>query len=143
MTNHPNRNNTLSRFLVHSHINPSLVRAVVRQAGGWKAFKEMARDVTEYGADAGFSGFIYYTETVRFTNLNKKTIISFARNVSGDLGVSLYKMVSDVGCLKITVAEADSAIHEPGHELHDQVFNALAWFALEEVARSYDDMVSA
>ena len=45
---------TLKEFTEKSHINESLVRAVVRQSGGWEDFKEKALDVANHGAYAGF-----------------------------------------------------------------------------------------
>lgn len=36
--------------------------------------------------------------------------------------------------------EAAEAIHNPRSEDATNVLNALAWFALEEVSRSYSDM---
>lgn len=57
----------VTEFCNESHISAELIRAVVRQAGGWADFKEMARDVANHGADAGFHGFTYYHDTESFT----------------------------------------------------------------------------
>jgi len=132
---------TIKEFCEKSHLDAAIIRAVVRQAGGWESFSSMADDVTNHGADGGFSGFIYYTETVKFTASNKAAILAMAQQMASDLGEPLYKMIAGFNCLKITEGEAAEAIHNPRSEERTQVFNALAWFALEEVSRSYSDQL--
>lgn len=41
----------LNQFVAKSHINDPLIRAVVRQSGGWEAFTGMADDITNHGVD--------------------------------------------------------------------------------------------
>lgn len=149
MTNHPNRNKSLAAFTQASHINADLIRAVVKQCGGWQSFKSMAKDVTEHGADGGFSGFIYYTETVKFANNNKAAIVELARNMAEELGESgAVALVAGFVCLKasdVTVADIKAALMslKAERDVNDLVFNALAWFALEEVSRSYANMLES
>jgi hypothetical protein len=66
---------TLTEFCKASHIPESVIRATVRQAGGWESFTEMAADVTGYGAAGGFHGFIYTRDTVAFTKRNKAGLL--------------------------------------------------------------------
>jgi hypothetical protein len=141
MTNHPNRSAGLTRFTEKSHISAELIRAVVRQSGGWKDFKEMARDVANHGADGGFSGWIYYTETAKFATRHKAEILEMAKQMADDMGEPLYKMIGGFNCLKISEDQAAEAIHNPRSADRTNVMNALAWFALEEVSRSYSDML--
>ena len=131
--------NTLKQFAAESHISESLIRAVVRQCGGWEAFTEMARDVTEGGASGGFHGFIYHADTVPFAKRNKALILESCKQMADDLGESLYSMIAGFNCLKISEGEAAEGIHNARSDDHTQVMNALAWYALEEVARSYSD----
>lgn len=131
---------TMSEFIARSHLPESLIRAVIRQAGGWQSFKEMAPDVTEHGADGGFSGFIYYTDTVKFAQRNKGPILDACRQMADDLGEPVYRMIGSFNCLKITEGEAAEAIHNPRSEDRTNVLNALSWFALEEVCWSYVDL---
>ncbi len=42
----------LKDFVRKSHIEPTLIRAVVRQIGGFEEFKERAPDVVNHGAYA-------------------------------------------------------------------------------------------
>lgn len=134
---------TMSEFIARSHLPESLIRAVIRQAGGWQSFKEMAPDVTEHGADGGFSGFIYYTDTVKFAQRNKGPILDACRQLADDLGEPVYKMIGGFNCLKITEGEAAEAIHNPRSEDRTNVLNALSWFALEEVSSSYSDWMDS
>jgi hypothetical protein len=117
----------------------ALASAVIRQCGGWDSFKEMAADVANHGADGGFHGFIYYTETVKFAKAHKADILDYARQMADDLGESLYGMIGGFNCLKISEGEAAEAIHNARSDDHTSVMNALAWFALEEVSRRYAD----
>lgn len=131
---------TMRDFTMQSHLPAELIRAVVRQAGGWKSFQEMAPDVTNHGADGGFSGFIYYTDTVKFAQRNKGTILDACRQMADDIGEPVYRMIGGFNCLKITEGEAAEAIHNPRSEDRTNVLNALSWFALEWVCRSYVDL---
>lgn len=136
---------TIRQFAEESHIDGSLIRAVVRQAGGWESFREMAQDVANYGAAGGFHGFIYYTDTVRFAEKNKFALNNLARSMADDLGEPVgYSLIAGFNCLKDLGLNGDTvadAMMDPDHEDHTQVMNALAWFALEEVSHSYVDIL--
>lgn len=133
---------TLKSFIKHSHINPKLIRAVVRQCGGWDSFKEMAVDVANHGADAGWSGFTYYTDTVAFTKRNKADILEMAKEMAESIGEgNMFDLIAGFNCLKILPEEAAEAIYNSKSDAKDTVYNALAWFALEEVSRSYVDYI--
>lgn len=131
---------TVKEFAAKSNVSETLIRAVVRQVGGWNNFKELAEDVRDYGADGGFSGFIYYTDTLAFFEHNKKLIMSLAKEQASEFGCGVYQMIAGFNCLKITDSEVVEAIYESG-EYETDVKNALAWYALEEVCRAYCDVV--
>lgn len=134
--------NTIKAFAQQTNIDESLIRAVVRQFGGWKDFQESAQDVARYGANAGYSGFTYYTDTVRFTQKNKQSILELARQQAQDyLGVSVYEFIAGFNCIDLDSFEVADALHEKNNPERDTVYNALAWYALEEVAREYDRIV--
>ena len=42
---------TLKSLVEKSHINEKLIRAVVRQIGGWESFTQSAPDITNHGID--------------------------------------------------------------------------------------------
>ncbi len=132
---------TLKSFIKATNINATLVRAVVRQVGGWEAFKETAIDVTNHGADGGVSGFIYYNDTVAFTKRQKANIMEMAKEQANDFGsASVYSMIAGFNCLNdVEEWEVATAIHTGKGEMVTQIYNALAWYALEEVSRAYAD----
>lgn len=134
---------TLARLIERAgNLPPSLVRAVVRRSGGWESFTEKAPDVNSHGASGGFSGWIYYTETVGFTRRNRKSIIEVCESLADDFGMSgPVELVRGFNCLKdATEAEVARTLYGSG-EGDTNVANALAWFALEEVSRAYCDMI--
>ena len=134
----------VSKFCESSHLPAALIRATIRQCGGFDSFKEMAEDVTNHGADSGFSGFTYYADTVKFAERNKSAILQACRDMASDLGESgAYSMIAGFNCLKDLELSGDAVadtIHNKRSEDYTQVMNALAWFALEEVSRSYCDL---
>lgn len=136
---------TLKAFVENTHLSATLVRAVVRQIGGWDSFKESAEDIASHGADAGFSGFIYYADTVKFTERHKQELLCMANVMAQELGESSgFTLIAGFNCLRSYSAdEVFDALVNPRSDARTDVFNALAWFALEEVARSYADLVEA
>lgn len=134
---------TLKQFVKASHINEQLIRAVIRQIGGLNSFKQSAHDVANYGANRGFSGFIYYTDTNTFFKRNKAAILECANELANELGEEVLAMIAGFNCLKTDVATVSEAMHNPRTNDPENVRNALAWFALEEVARSYSDLLEA
>jgi hypothetical protein len=137
---------TIKGFCSESGVPAAVVRAVVRQVGGWDSFREMAQDVANHGADGGFSGFIYHADTVKFAKANFESIYELASGMAQECGYdSVVTMVAGFRCLKDwDRAEIERALYLKNKgEAETAVYNALAWFALEEVSRSYADMVTA
>lgn len=134
---------TIKQFAKESHINAQLIRAVIRQIGGFDSFKQSARDVANHGANGGFSGFIYYTDTNAFFKRNKAAILECAKALANDLGEDVFAMIAGFNCLKTDAVAVSEAIHNPRTNDPENVRNALAWFALEEVARSYSDLAES
>jgi hypothetical protein len=136
---------TIKSFIEQSHINAALIRAVVRQVGGWDSFKELAIDVTNHGASGGFSGFIYYVDTLTFYRRNKAAVNEALSAMADDLGAGVLEMVRGFNCLgeDFSTDEIGKAVYGSFSNQYDtQIYNALAWFALEEVARSYSDLIN-
>ena len=133
----------LKSFIEKSNLPEDLIRQVVRQIGGWDSFKEHARDVSMYGAAGGFGGFIYYTDTCRFYAVNRDAILEAVRDMAQDIGEEPMQLVRSFNCLKdSTESEVGLTLYGQKHQHDTQVANALAWFALEEVARSYEDLTA-
>jgi hypothetical protein len=133
---------TLTQFCEQSSIPPRLIRAVVRQVGGWGEFQQTARDVAGNGADGGFHGFIYYADTCAFYARYQDEIVQLTESLAGDMGEkSAAALVLGFNCLHGTSEREVSRTLFGTKSRHDtQVANALAWFALEEVSRAYTDM---
>lgn len=134
-------NKTLKAF-ADSTPYPKLTRAVVRQLGGWdEDTQQNLRDIAKYGVAGGFYGFIYYADTVKFFQKNRAVIMGCLLDLADDVGESPYKMMTHWSCLKgYSKFVIASGINNADSEYADQVRNALAWFAAEEVARWYVDM---
>lgn len=111
--------------------NPLTV-AVLRQAGLTLAEHEgldgQLRDVAKGGADAGWHGFTYYTETTAFAERHYKAImaavIEFERETGQPFGETTKNRNGEYG----TYRAADET----------EALNWLAWFALESVAYDYE-----
>ena len=135
---------TLKNLIESTNIPESLVRAVVRQMGGWESFTESAEDVARHGIDGGFHGFVYYTDTEPFARRNRAAIAEHAEQQADDFGTTVTEMIQGFGCFrngdKPTDSEIGMALYS-GKNKPDgvNVLNALAWYAGEEVCRAYCD----
>ena len=112
-----------------------LKRAVMRQFGDSESFYESVPDIANYGASGGVSGFIYYSDTVNFTKRNKDKIMQSLTELSNDIGESIVSMLSHWQCLRgMSQCDIMDGLYNPKSEDKDTVYNALAWYALEDVA---------
>ncbi len=139
------KNITQQQLIDGSNIPASLIRAVIRQMGGWTAFKESAPDICRGGIDGGFHGFIYNADTEPFARRNRDAIAEMAKDQADDSGVSITEMVQGFGCFRNGSKPSDREIGlalYAGKEEKDSVsiLNALAWYAGEEVSRAYCDL---
>ena len=132
---------TLKKFIANSHINPTLIRSVVRQLGGYDEFKQAAEDIARHGVSGGFGGFIYYTDTVKFTQKHKKLILELAKNLAFEINKNTLTMIGGFNGLKMESCEVAEAIYNPKSDNKTEVFNALAWFTAEEVCNSYVNLL--
>ena len=135
-----------SEFIKNSNISPKLIRAVSRQLGSWESFTNYADDIQNHGAGGGFGGFVYYRETVQFYRRNRAAILALLESLADDLGEDLLSLVASFNCLrhyKLTQNEVAQALYLSKGEWVDTVQNAMAWFALEEVARAYCDCLES
>ena len=130
--------------LAESSGHSKLVRAVVRQSGGWEMFKENARDICRHGIDGGFHGWIYHRETVPFAERYITEILVLAGGWSQYTEIPLGQMIANLSCIKaLDISETELLLYlivekfvrEP--EERDRVMNCLAWFAAEEVYGMY------
>jgi len=129
---------TLKQVLAENKEYESLIKAVIRQVG-----KESIPDVLEHGADTGFDGFIYYDDTNRFFNRHKKQILKLAEELASGIGTSLFELIRNFNCLKdLNLSDNDIGLALYTRDKSDTSYtirNGLAWFALEEVARMFEE----
>lgn len=67
-------------------------------------------------------------------------------SLANDLGEDTLAMVGGFNCLKgygLTSHEIAVALYQSRGDCCEQIQNALAWFALEEVARNYCDCLES
>ena len=131
---------TLKNFIKNSNIDAKLIRAVVRQSGGWLSFQEMAQGIHNHGISGGFSGWIYYTETCQFYAKNQSSIVKLVEYQSEEHDYkSAQDMVKGFSFIDATLSEISYTLYGNKSQHDTQVANALAWCAAEEVAQSFVD----
>ena len=97
----------------------------------------------EHGADCGFSGFIYYNETIAFFKKNRQDIAAHMEQTAAKLGTDIISMVQGFGVFrnsdKPTPSEVGRALWDSVQEWDEltSLYNVFAWYALEEVARTW------
>lgn len=116
--------------------HPSLTRAVIKQFGD---SRDRFAEVVNHGADIGFCGFTYYTETCRFFKAHKAEIMARLIEDAHDMHATgdPFSVIADFVCLrdlKLNAWQVSEAINGRGEDAQT-VQNSLAWYALEEVAR--------
>lgn len=122
-------------------MNQNLINAVVEQLGydGIDAeCRDVLQDVSRHGADAGFGGFIYYADTCEFFESNRASIVELVKQYADDFGQDSISFVASFNWLgddRETRDEIGRAIYGSLEDGGSLVANALAWFALKEVAR--------
>ncbi len=112
---------------------PRLTRAVLRRID-----RESLEDVVNHGASGGFPGFTYYADTLAFYKAHKGDILAMAQAMAEDLGEDMLAMIAGFNCLrddKLGASEIGEALFSGRGDAATNVRNAMAWFALEEVAR--------
>jgi hypothetical protein len=117
-------------------MNKKLINAVARQIGGIKELKESSSDICNYGASGGVNGFIYYGDTVAFTTCHHALIMELLNNYVDDMGVNALELLSGFNCFKdMKEHEIFDGLMNSKSDDRTTIYNGLAWFALEEVAR--------
>lgn len=122
----------------------ALVGAVKFQsgAGSVSEFFDYLENVTASpcGAAAGFTGFIYYSETVSFWRVHRAQITAYMRELAASLGESYFDMVCSFNCLhNYEQEEIGRALFGRYDEELTHIYNVFALFALEEVANRFSD----
>lgn len=128
---------TINQAANDSSWSESIIRAVVRSLGD----KSCMSDIANYGADGGFPGFTYYSDTVAFFRKHRKEITNNLLALADDIGEDPVKLVCSWRCvgpnLKLEVGQVVYGARLTDE--HTTVANALAWYAVEEIARAMTD----
>ena len=114
--------------------------------GSGNTFKDLSgqfENCAEHGANAGFCGFIYYSDTIAFYKANCQDIVNHMELTAAELGTDIFSMVQGFGVFrnseKPTVLEIGRALFGTG-KFRDELtslYNVFAWYALEEVSRTW------
>ena len=121
----------------------AVARPVIRQLGGINSETlQNLEAVTRAssGAAAGFTGFIYYTETAKFWRTNRAAIYRLMQYDADGLGANIFEMVSHFRTIEgYTPEEIGRALFGNYSDDLTQIYNTFAWFALEEVAYRFGE----
>ncbi len=139
---------TVNEVIENTGIPARLVRGVIRQLGGMEEAQKAMPDICSYGADQGFSGFIYYGDTVEFFKKYRKEIIQHIDALAEEMGEDAATMMlgwpwlNAKDCNEAEKRELRESIRRclGGGRLtnaDNQTANALAWCALDMVARGF------
>ena len=114
--------------------------------GSGVTFKELSAEFVncaEHGANIGISGFIYYNETIAFFQKNRAAIAAHMELTAAEFGTDIISMVQNFGVFshseKPTPSEIGRALWDKSktHPELKSLYNVFAWYALEEVARTW------
>ena len=115
----------------------TLINAVIRRVG-----MDSVQDINNHGIGGGFNGFIYYKDTVAFWKAHRKDIMRFAEEMADSLGEDTISMIQNFNCLgKKDYSSTDiaKALYAGKGDVAEQIQNAMAWFAAEEVCRMFEE----
>lgn len=90
-------------------------------------FEETCQEISSHGANVGFPGFTYYTETCKFYDDNEEVIWELLESEYEDFGFS--NPVALIGSFR----EANNVTSLITFK------NLLAWYALEAIAREVSE----
>jgi hypothetical protein len=136
-------NLTMTAVIEDSSLDATLIRSLVRSHGGWKEFKSIASDISNYGANTGIS-FVYYADTNKAFRANSKALRSWISDLAKecyDLGV-LEMLQGWRGIGKIyTIDEIGSALYTGKGDAVDAVYSTIIYAAVEDLANRIVNMV--
>lgn len=102
-----------------------LLKAIRKHSG---MEDETLLDIARHSADAGWPGFTYYKDTVKFYDKNADDIWELANDMSEEMGnESPLELIASFGGAK-NVSDDDT------------FKNLMSWFALEEISRWFEGM---
>ena len=141
-----NKYKTLNEVIADNPQHAGLIKAVIKQTGHDQedAINELQNVIgCHCGAAGGFSGFIWYSETVPFAHKNRARIIKLLEVQAESMGVEVVEMVSSFGIFNRNGMDKDDRrdlyrFLGGGKCKETTIPNIMAWYALEEVARMFE-----
>ena len=127
-----------------------LQQRVIEQLSGESELNKdnvsILKDIANYGADAGFVGFIYYDDTCKFFDDNKELIFKQLLDDRVNIGYgSLTEMLSSFRCFKdVDTYDIETFLINSDDESNNEqtiLKNGLAWYALETVAMQLEEQI--
>lgn len=117
----------------------TLINAVINRIG-----LESVNEVINHGADSGFNGFIYYSDTHKFALKYRKQIIEMLKMQAEDFGTPVMEMVKGFGVFRNPCFDSQDETDfynymGGGKPEQGTLTNVMAWYALEEVCRMFDN----
>lgn len=117
----------------------SLINAVISNIG-----IDSVQDVNSHGIDGGFSGFVYYTDTVPFAYKHRKAILRLLDEDADNFGQEVVEMVNGFGTFRGKGMDADEKKdlyrYLSGTKCKEVTIpNLMAWYAAETVCRWFED----
>lgn len=142
----------MAQFISEHEEHEDIIKAVYNQLGcdDFEEFETHCDDCLTpggCGANAGFTGFIYYTETTQFYKDNREQILKVLTDLSEGIGDrSILDTVLGFNSLDgndwETVRAAALTIWGNDDQVDQYVADSLAKFAFEEVANWMSDFMS-
>jgi hypothetical protein len=114
-----------------------------RSNGGLENIKSLSAtlaDCAKHGADGGFPGFTYYSDTLTFFRRNRQDIVKNLEILAEELGEDSISMVQHFGVFRHGIppnpASVGRALWGTGKLKDDltSLYNVFAWFCLEEIS---------
>jgi len=143
----------LSRFLKkQSNFSGRTINSVIFALGyhpqnatsdDFKELSGVLENIAEYGANCGYSGFIYYNETLAFYKKHRLDIVSHMEQTAAELGTDIISLVQNFGVFrnseKPTASEVGQALWGSNKVMQEltTLYNVFSWYALEEIARTW------
>lgn len=101
---------------------------------------EELHSISRHSIADGYTGFIYYSETVAFWRKNRAKISALMNYEADCLGENVLGMVSRFNSLKdYTADEIGRALYGNYNGDFTQIYNYFAWFAAGEVAYRFGE----
>jgi hypothetical protein len=105
-----------------------------------KSLSANLADCAKHGADGGFPGFTYYSDTLAFFRRNRKDIIKNLELTAEESGEDIISMVRNFSIFRYDTPPALSSIGRTlwgMGKLQDDLtslYNVFFWFCLEEIS---------